>query len=109
MKKILTLLSIIILLSSCWMTQEEKLKAIKDCEELWLWYQLNYFQNNVFCENPKSDVMSCIQEYTRWIDEKYNNPDTVSNLREENYSKVVETCNNIFWKNENVNPNIKTK
>jgi len=42
--------------------------------------------------------MKCIKEYTNWIKKKYNNPDTVSNLREDNYSKVVETCNKIFNK-----------
>lgn len=41
-------------------------------------------------------VMVCIREYTTWIDEKYNNPDTVSNLSEDNYSQVVKTCKEVF-------------
>jgi hypothetical protein len=40
--------------------------------------------------------MKCIKEYTKGLNEKYNNPDIVTNLREDNYSQVVETCNNIF-------------
>ena len=48
--------------------------------------------------------MECIREYTDWLDEKYNNPDNVSNLKEDDYSQVVKTCNEIFWeKNLNVN------
>ena len=43
--------------------------------------------------------MNCIREYTNWLNEKYNNPDTVTNLREDNYSNVVKTCNEIFWDN----------
>lgn len=41
-------------------------------------------------------VMVCIREYTLWIDEKYNNPDAVSNLSEDNYSQVVKTCKEVF-------------
>lgn len=40
--------------------------------------------------------MVCIRGYTTWIDEKYNNPDTVSNLSEDNYSQVVKTCKEVF-------------
>lgn len=40
--------------------------------------------------------MNCVREYTNGLDEKYNNPDTVSNMQDEDYSSVVKTCNEIF-------------
>ena len=40
--------------------------------------------------------MDCIREYTNGLDEKYNNPDNVSNLREDDYTRVVRTCNEVF-------------
>lgn len=42
------------------------------------------------------NVKMCINKYIDAIDEKYNNPDTVSNLAEDDYSKVVKTCNETF-------------
>lgn len=87
----------IIYIASCWMTQQEKVQAKKNCEELGLWYGINWYWEIVCSYYKEEPVMKCIKEYTNWIDEKYNNPDTVSNLREDDYSKVVETCNNIFW------------
>ena len=99
MKKIIPLL-LLVLLTSCWMTQQEKLQKIKDCKELWLGNRYDGFYDEIQCSGyPDEDkVITCIQEYTNGIDEKYNNPDTVSNLREDNYSQVVKTCNEIFGK-----------
>jgi len=87
-------------LTSCWMTQEEKLNKIKECDELWFSHYLNDVYDEIYCSDYKDNkVMTCIDKYTDWLDEKYNNPDNVSNLREDDYSKVVITCNEIFWEN----------
>ena len=97
MKKILLILPLLLLVS-CGMTQEEKLHKIEECNEIGLWYFLNWF-DSIDCRSSlqPNPIMKCIREYTNWIDEKYNNPDTVTNLREDNYSNVVRTCNEIFW------------
>ena len=100
MKKLLIIIPLL-LLASCSMTQEEKLNKIEECKELWYWYYLNGFEN-INCGYRLSEIspiMNCIREYTNWLNEKYNNPDTVTNLREDNYSNVVKTCNEIFWDN----------
>lgn len=47
-------------------------------------------------KQKETPVMECIREYTDWIDEKYNNLDTVTNLREDAYSNVVKVCNETF-------------
>ena len=100
MKKIIMLIAIVFLLASCGMTQHEKLNKIEDCKELWYWYRLNAW-DEIMCDIYKKDkVMECIREYTNWLDEKYNNPDHVSNLIEDWYSNVVKTCNDIFWDKE---------
>ena len=99
MKKIIILIASIFLLASCGMTQEEKLNKIEECKAIWYWYYLNGF-DEINCSSSittRSPVMDCIKEYTNWLDEKYNNPDHVTNLREDNYSNVVKTCNEIFW------------
>ncbi len=105
MKKLITIILTILVLTSCGMTQQEQLQVEKDnniikeyCKSIWYdWWQ-NWFWD-IFCsyhklENP---VMKCIKEYTNWLDEKYNNPDIISNLREDDYSNVVKTCDEIFW------------
>jgi len=103
LKYFLILLPIILLTSCQAMTQQDRLLKIKQCEELWVSYWIST-AGNVHCKGNKQDkVMECIREYTNWIDEKYNNPDTVSNLREDRYSQVVKTCNEIFGKNKNLN------
>ena len=72
----ITLMEVVIIITIMWIL-------------LWWIYQVK--------NPPKRDkVNDCIREYTRWIYLKYNNPDTVSNLREDNYSQVVRTCNEIF-------------
>jgi hypothetical protein len=50
----------------------------------------------MWCKEKDNPVMDCIKEYTNWLDEKYNNPDTVTDLREDNYSQVVKSCNEVF-------------
>lgn len=101
MKKLLIMFWLLLLLTSCWIipTQEEIDTIKKRCEINWQDFRLN--KNNIpYCAYTKTGeekVMVCIKEYTNWLDEKYNNPDTVSNLREDNYSNVVRTCNEIFW------------
>ena len=49
-----------------------------------------------YCKDKPNPVLDCIREYTEWIEKKYNNPDTVSSLNEDDYSRVVETCKNNF-------------
>ena len=51
---------------------------------------------HMWCKEKDNPVMDCIKEYTNWLDEKYNNPDTVTDLREDNYSQVVKSCNEVF-------------
>jgi hypothetical protein len=97
MKKILIMTILLLSLTSCWMTYEEKKQKIKECEEFWYWYWLNWIDEIVCNTIPENKVFDCIEEYTRWIQKKYNNPDTVNNLREESYAEVVKTCNDIFW------------
>jgi len=96
MKKIIFILLLVFILTSCGQTQQEKLQKQKECKELWLEWWINWFDDIVCGSYRKNPVMDCIKEYTNWLDEKYNNPDIVSNLREDDYSKVVETCNKIF-------------
>ena len=97
MKKLL-ILPLLLLITSCSsieMTQEQKLNKIKECKELWVNYYV--YEDKVQCWTYiENKVMDCIKEYTNSLDEKYNNPDTVSNLTEDNYSQVVKTCNEIF-------------
>jgi len=97
MKKLL-LIILLLLLISCGMTQEEKLNKIEECKELNTWYVLNLL-DEIQCNHGmvEDKVMKCIKEYTNGLDEKYNNPDHVTNLREDEYSNVVKTCNEIFW------------
>ena len=82
------------------MTQDERIKAQQNCEELW--YESNiYWNGNVYCDSYRkieTPVMKCIKEYTRGITEKYDDPNYVTNLREDEYSNVVKTCNEIFKK-----------
>ena len=96
MKKLIIIALIMLWLTSCAeITQKERLDKIKQCKELWLDYRAS--GNTIYCNSEKTDkVFDCIKEYTNWINEKYNNPDTVSNLREDNYSQIVKTCNEIF-------------
>lgn len=101
-KIIIIILMLVIWLTSCWMTQEEKLKKIEECKEIWLWYWLDWV-GEIQCDSTvENRVFNCIREYTRWLDEKYNNPDTVSDLREDEFSKVVKTCNEVFWNNNSL-------
>ncbi len=99
MKKIILTLTLLFLVS-CWMTDQEQIDKIKFCNDAWFGIYKELFWG-VSCTTWKlkqdTNVMDCIKEYTNWLDEKYNNPDTVTNLREDNYSNVVKTCNEIFW------------
>lgn len=81
-------------------TQQEIDEQKKICdingEELYI----NTATNEPTCLSKMYNVSvaDCVKEYTNWLDEKYNNPDTVTNLREDEYSKVVKTCNEVFGK-----------
>ena len=100
MKKIILLLALTFIFSWCekQKTFEENKAKIKECEELWVWYYLG--SHWIKCDLYRIDkVQDCIQMYVNSIQEKYRNPDVISDLREEDYSKVVETCQKTFWKN----------
>ena len=97
MKLSLIILSLLFL-ASCWMSQEEKLNKIKECDALNLEYYINNISDKIICAYPKKDkVQECIENYIDAIDEKYNNPDIVTDLREDDYSNAVKTCNETFW------------
>lgn len=99
MRKIILIVAILFL-ASCWMTNQEKIDAMDLCKDSWYSHYRTLFTNEVECsrwEIEEDDrVMKCIREYTEGIDQKYNNPDHVQNLREDQYSNVVKTCNDIF-------------
>lgn len=95
--RLLILTFSILLLSSCWMTHEEGISKTKECDALWRYSNMDRF-GNISCGALKPDkVQTCIASYIDAIDEKYNNPDTVSDLREDDYSTVVKACNETFW------------
>ena len=74
MKKILIMTILLLSLTSCWLTQEEKLNKIQECKELWVWYWIWPSSGDIYCNQNETDkVFDCIKEYTKWIDEKYNN------------------------------------
>lgn len=101
MKYIITIL-LATLLVSCGKSPEEitvefnKWKPICDMQnkqtlvgELWGAYcGINYGENY--------QIEKCIGKYVDSIDEKYNNPDTVSNLKDSSFSDAVKTCNEVF-------------
>ena len=98
MNKCITIAVIIVLsltLTSCGSpTKEEVVKQKEICDIS----NMETISNgvSVYCSYRTDPVLLCIKEYTNWIDEKYNNPDTVSNLREDNYSQVVKICKEVF-------------
>ncbi len=102
MKKTILLLLLATTLTACEavviQTQEEKLQIKKDCAGLWYKTFLDA-DNNASCSRGRIEdkVMKCIKEYTNWLDEKYNNPDIITNLREDDYSNVVKACSDVFW------------
>lgn len=101
---IMWLLIMSLLLTSCGLTKDELKEYKKNCEDFGSQFRISRDWKDWVCETKPDKVMECIREYTYWLDEKYNNPDNVSNLKEDDYSQVVKTCNEIFWeKNLNVN------
>ena len=102
--KLLLIISSLFLLASCniQQTQQEKLNKMQECDQLWRGISVKAF-DNVSCGYTKEDkVQTCIDKYIDAIDEKYNNPDTVSDLREDDYSNVVRTCNEVFGTREEI-------
>ena len=100
MKKLLLLPLALFLLASCEKVTQQEIDTMKNiCSQ---WNKDIYIYDDwswVSCQiSQKTTTMDCIREYTNWLDEKYNNPDTVTNLREDEYSKVVKTCNEVFGK-----------
>ena len=50
----------------------------------------------VECVKKRDSVSDCLDRWVNVIDEKYNNPDTVSNLRDTEYDKVIKQCQETF-------------
>ncbi len=111
MKYILLLLTLLLLVS-CWAypTQSEIQLNTKMCntqnKDSAIYRSILHWYRLICAYRPESPVIRCIREYTDWLHEKYNNPDHVTNLREDEYSNVVKTCKEVFWKN---NINLTTK
>lgn len=100
MKNLLVLLPIVFLVASCSPpTDAEIAEQKKLCDlqgqDIAISSSPHY---DMWCRYRTDPVFECIQRYNDGIDEKYNNPDTVSNLSEEDYSQVVKTCNEVFGK-----------
>ena len=113
MKKVILVLLTIVMLTSCEVTSITKSDVDakqKLCDINWEIVRYDeLFIDSLYCTSktkakikPKvrDKVMDCIREYTEGIDQKYNNPDHVTNLREDQYSNVVKTCNDIFGEKE---------
>jgi len=101
MRKLLIFIPLVFLLISCSPpTQQEIDEQKKICDINWEELYINLATNEPTCLSKMytTSVMECVKEYTNWLDEKYNNPDTVTNLKEDDYSKVVKTCNEVFGK-----------
>lgn len=96
--KLLLILLLAIPLASCSApTQQEQYEYRKICEvngeQLYITNSPNF---HMICKRKDDKVFDCIQKYIEAMDEKYNNPDIVSQLQEDNYSQVVKTCNETF-------------
>ncbi len=50
MKKLIIILSLLLVMTSCEMTHQEKLDKIKECKELWLSYYLHNISNQIKCD-----------------------------------------------------------
>lgn len=102
MKKYIIITALAILLVSCsWPTDAEYAEQKKMCdinnEELYV-YTWGFGSPLLGCKKKEEKVMDCIRKYNESIENKYNNPDTVSDLREDNFSNAVKTCNEVFGK-----------
>lgn len=103
---VITVATLVFLLASCSLPTDEEIAAKnKICDlngqDVYVYDNFPLGGYNVGCKYRKeitNPVMDCIREYTSGIDEKYNNPDTVSNLREDTYSNVVKACDETFGK-----------
>lgn len=100
--KTFLIFSALFLLSSCWELSTQEVEEAKQyCKSVWQDFRLvqTPFGDTYDCGTAWEidKVQRCIENYVDAIDEKYNNPDTVSNLREANYNEVVKTCQETFW------------
>lgn len=101
MKHLLLIPLLAILLVSCSSTPEERLvnfnamKPVCDAQNR----ETAVDSTWAYCSSYKDNTVSaCIDKYIESIDEKYNNPDTVSQLQDSNFSEAVKTCNEVFGK-----------
>lgn len=112
MKHLLLILLLAILLVSCWTNEDDKgmfssytpqqrldnLNAMKPvCDAQDKQTLINEGTWEAYC-SYNNLVQDCIDKYIDSIDEKYNNPDTVSQLQDSNFSEAVKTCNEVFGK-----------
>lgn len=94
MKIIIPILAIL-LLSSCTYSAEEIAKQEYLCKIQWK--QMYVDPMTLYCDTKQdTELMKCIKEFTNGLYVKYDNPDTVSNLREDEFSNVVKACNEVF-------------
>lgn len=105
MKYLLLTFSILFLSSCIRLTDSEIEEWKKFCELAGKDFYLFSEGHRYTCEQKEDKVQKCIDGYIDAIDEKYNNPDTVSDLREDDYSKVVKTCKETFWEKTPISDN----
>lgn len=75
-------------------TEDERASMEENCRLSGKQLIINADGNMGYCE--KSKVETCIDTWVRSVDEKYDNPDTVSDLRETEYDNVVKQCQETF-------------
>lgn len=99
MKHLLLIPLLAILLVSCASPQEklDNLNAMKPvCDAQKRQTFVNHNTWEAYCSSYSNPVQDCIDKYVDSIDEKYNNPDTVSQLQDSNFSEAVKTCKEVF-------------
>lgn len=98
MKHLLLIPLLAILLVSCASPQEKldnfnAMKPVCDAQNRQTFVNETTWEAYCSYSDP---VQYCIDKYVNSIDEKYNNPDTVSGLQDSNFSEAVRTCNEVF-------------
>lgn len=79
-------------------TDEEIREMRSNCASSGGSLQLSASGTSAWCVDKKDPVENCIKMWVDSVDEKYNNPDTVSDLRESEYQDVVKQCEETFKK-----------
>lgn len=75
----------------------EKLASMKlNCESNGQMLYVDSRGVQAYCKEKPDEVKECIRLWVESVDEKYNNPDTVSNLHDTSYADVVKQCEETF-------------